>query len=108
MLIVFHSKAAAEVLMLSRHAVPVLRAAGKAVDQDAPERGVFTAAQLPAAIAGIERAVAQDLGPGDVAQSDEPVPAMEQAVSLRQRAYPLLDMLRRARDRGVDVLWEPA
>jgi len=94
--------------MLSRHAAPVLRAAGKAVDQDAPERGVFTVAQLPAAIAGIERAVAQEVTPKTGEEAENSIPAMERAVSLRQRAYPLLDMLRRARDKGVDVLWEPA
>jgi len=33
---------------------------------------------------------------------------MAQPVSLRVRAYPLLDMLRRAQKKGVDVLWEAA
>jgi len=110
MLIVFHAKAAADVLMLSRHAAPVLRAAGKVLDQDqdAPARGVFTVQQLPDAIAGIERATAQEALSNDSLESDAPAPAMEQAVSLRQRAYPLLDMLRRAQAKGVDVMWEPA
>jgi len=113
MLLVFHSKAAADVLMLSRHAAPILQAAGKggASDQDAPARGVFTAAQLPAVIAAIERTVAQEAAPMEPVEepdADAPVPAMAQPVSLRVRAYPLLDMLRRARKKGVDVLWEAA
>jgi len=110
MLLVFHSKAAADVLMLSHHAAPILQAAGKAgtTDQDVPERGVFTAVQLPAAIAAIERATAQAGAPMQDADPDEPVPAMAQPVSLRVRAYPLLDMLRRAQKKGVDVLWEAA
>jgi len=110
MLIVFRSKAAADVLMLSRHAAPVLHAAGKLLNQDtdAPERGVFTVAQLAGAIAGIERASAQGDASQAPMQDDEPIPAMEQAVSLRQRAYPVLDMLRQAQAKGVDVMWEPA
>jgi len=108
MLLVFHSKAAADVPMLSRHAAPILRAAGKIADQDVPERGVFPAAQLPAAIAAIERATAQADAPRKDLDPDEPMPAMDQPVSLRVRAYPLLDMLRRAQKKGVDVLWEAA
>jgi len=108
MLLVFHSKAAADVLMLSHHAAPLLQAAGKMADQDVPACGVFTAAQLPAAIAAIERATAQADAPMADLDADEPVPAMAQPVSLRVRAYPLLDMLRRAQKRCVDVLWEAA
>jgi len=106
MLIVFHSKAAAEVLMLAQHAAPLLRAAGKVFDQDVPVRGVWTAAQLSDAIAGIERAVAQTAG--ELPQDEEGVPAMERSVGLRQRAWPLLDMLKRAQTKGVDVVWEAA
>jgi len=110
MLLVFHSKAAADVLMLSHHAAPILQAAGKVgtTDQDVLERGVFTVAQLPAAIAAIERATVQADAPREDADPDEPVPTMAQPVSLRVRAYPLLDMLRRAQKKGVDVLWEAA
>jgi len=107
MLLVFRSKAAAEFLMLSQHAAPVLQAAGKAVAQGVPERGVFTPAQLPAAIAGIAQAIAQETVPVE-ADEDESVHPMAQAVSLRQRAWPLHDMLRRAQAKGVEVLWEPA
>jgi len=109
MLLVFHSKAAADVLMLSRHAAPLLQAADKAGGtEDVPARGVFTAAQLPAVIAAIERAAAQADAPLEDPDADDPAPAMDQPVSLRVRAYPLLDMLRRARKKGVDVLWEAA
>jgi len=108
MLLIFHSKAAADVLMLSHHAAALLQVAGKIADQNVPERGVFTRAQLPAAIAALERATAQKDAPKEEADPDEPMPAMDQPVSLRVRAYPLLDMLRRAQKKGVDVLWEPA
>ena len=58
MLIAFHSKAAPEVLMLAKHALPLLAAAGKVGPDQSPlpERGVFTVEQLDATIAGIEQA----------------------------------------------------
>ena len=51
MLVTFSSKNAADVLMLSHHAQPLLKAAGKDVGNPFPERGVFTAEQLESAIA---------------------------------------------------------
>lgn len=110
MLIKFHSKTVAEVLMLSPHAAPLLRVAGKSVGDEVPERGVFTVEQLPAAIAGIEAAV-KDEGPvpsepDEYGDDDKPVPPMAQHVGLQQRAYPLLDMMRRSLADGVEVSWE--
>lgn len=107
MLLTFRSKAASDVLMLSEHALPLLRAAGKAVDA-APERGVFTTEQLPGAIAGLERAI-QDSAPPPEDEDEDERPQqhpVSEPVSLQRRAYPLLDMLRRAREKGVDVVWE--
>lgn len=107
MLVTFSSKNAADVLMLSHHAQPLLKAAGKDVGSPFPERGVFTVEQLESAIAGIERAVAEaDPVPDDDADDDLPVPPMARAVGLAQRAFPLLDLLRRARENGDNVMWE--
>lgn len=109
MLITFHSKAAAEVLMLSHNAAPLLRAAGKAFGDQLPERGVITRDQLGSAIAGIERAIQAAERPG--AAADEhgdkpPVHPVEQAVELHQRAFPLLDMMRKSLAAGADITWE--
>ncbi len=57
MLITFHSKVVAEVLMLTDHAGALLQAAGKSFGDKIPERGVFTVEQLQPAISGIERAI---------------------------------------------------
>jgi len=73
---------------MQRQAVPTLRA------------------QKPLVGTGIERAVAQ--APGELGEDEEAVPAMERSVGLRQRAWPLLDMLKRAQKKGVDVVWEAA
>lgn len=112
MLIKFHSKAATEVLMLSQNAAPLLRAAGKSIRDEIPERGVFTREQLPAAIAGIEAAIHADerARAGDTDEKEDPdeppVHPIAQHVELHQRAYPLLDMMRRSLDEGADVTWE--
>ena len=107
MLVTFNSKNAADVLMLSHHAQPLLRAAGKDMGESFPERGVFTVEQLDSAISGIESVVAQaEPVPDDDADDDLPVPPMARAVGMAQRAFPLLDLLRRARESGDNVMWE--
>jgi len=105
MLVVFHSKAAADVLMLSAHARQVLQAAGKVLEDALPERGVFTPEQLPAAIALLEQVGTISADP---AESDQTDPGQPPKVGLRQRAWPLLDMLRKAQRKGQSVIWEPA
>ncbi|AOB29529.1 hypothetical protein AKI39_00800 [Bordetella sp. H567] len=111
MLISFRSKAGAEVLMLSHHAAPLLRAAGKTVPDAFPERGVFTPEQLPQAIAGIEKAVALAPHHPEDHENDPDAPAvhpMARPVGLQQRAYPLLDLMKKALAKGVNVTWELA
>lgn len=113
MLILFQCKSAAEVLMYAQHALPILQAAGKQFDDGVlPERGVITRAQLDGAIAGIEHVVASDGGrevPTDTNDHDEVAEhPISQPVSFRRRAWPLLTMLRLAREKGEDVIWEPA
>lgn len=111
MLVLFQSKSAAEVLMFAQHARPILVAAGKTFDTPAlPERGVITRAQLDKAIAGIEAMVAADPGHDDASgDHDETVEhPIAQPVGMRRRAWPLLTILRLARDKGEDVTWEPA
>lgn len=111
MLITFRSKTVAEVLMLAKHAAPLLLVAGKSFDeQHIPERGVFTVEQLPVAIAGLKRAIDETPAPpADPMESDEdalPVHPIALPVGLAQRAFPLLDMMQRSLDAGGGVDWE--
>lgn len=108
MLITFHSKVVAEVLMLSDHAAGILQAAGKSVGEKIPERGVFTVEQLGPAISGIERAIENALHPADDDDDDEkgPIAPMARSVGLKERAFPLLDMMRQSKAAGVEVTWE--
>lgn len=112
MLIVFHSKSSAEVLMFAQHALPILQAAGKPYDTEVPERGVITRDHLAAAIEGIERAMAitkqTDESPDSDDDNDDKLHPVNEPVSFRRRAYPLLAMLRLAHEHQEDVLWEPA
>lgn len=112
MLIVFQSKAAADVLMFSKHALTIMQVIGRPYDS-MPERGVITHDQLPEAIELIEQAIAdakhQDNEDGE-AHDDEDVKVhpIAEPVSFRQRVWPLLTMLRASREKNVDVVWEPA
>jgi hypothetical protein len=109
MLITFSSKAGADVLMLSQHAQPIMRIAGKITDKDIPERGVFTPEQLVGAIAALEHAIADEKPPKEVDEDDEDAvkpDALSLPVALRQRAHPLLDLMRRAQSSGVPLSWE--
>lgn len=111
MLVVFHSKISAEVLMFAKDALPILRAAGRSYPDALPERGVITHEQLDDAIAGIEAAIAADTH-SDYEDEDEhaenKLHPISRKVGLRQRAFPLLAMLRQAREHGDDVTWGPA
>ena len=68
----------------------------------------FTADQLGPAIQGIERAIAdyQKSGHDDDEDEDKPVAPMARAVGLKERAFPLLDMMRQSQAAGAEVTWE--
>ncbi len=111
MLIVFQSKAASDVLMFSAHALTIMEVIGRSYGDTLPERGIITYEQLPDAIQAIEQAIDTDKAAGeDSAEEDEDVKVhpIAEPVSFRQRAWPLLSMLRAARDKEANVMWEPA
>jgi len=109
MLITFTSKASAEVMMYKEHAKLILDLLGKDAD-----RGVITAAESANAVAVLEKEMAETRmhHTSDDVQRD--VDAQQdngnqhesaQSVSFSTRAFPLLEMLRAARDQNADVLW---
>ncbi|MBX9965420.1 MAG: DUF1840 domain-containing protein [Burkholderiales bacterium] len=68
---------------------------------------------VPGAILGADVGAAHQRLAAAVRGSSDPVPsqvedsdAAELPVSLKQRAYPLLDLLERAARQGADVLWD--
>jgi len=106
MLVTFSSKAGADILMLGEHAKPILELVGKISETPFPTRGVFTPEQLPQAISRLELAIANESPAKDDDQDDEPRSALSLPVGLRQRAFPLLDMMRKAEKIQKPVTWE--
>lgn len=105
MLYRFHSKAGADVVMLGESGDAVLRLMGR---EPAP-RGILETAALPALIQALEAGVAADEAQFQQAvdaakAAGEPAPR-RQGVSLRQRAWPLHELMQRSQREGVDVVW---
>jgi hypothetical protein len=64
------------------------------------------ARDIPAALARLKAAVATEPEPVPPTPEQETnCPQSEPKVSLRQRAYPLIELLARAEKRGCDVTW---
>ena len=108
MLITFKSSAAADVLMYKRHAKILLDLLEKAVDQ-----GVITAEEMPGAIATLETEISaskrqppaqQNAQPMGSDEDDEDADALKK-VSFAARAFPLLEMMKAARDENSFVMW---
>lgn len=111
-LVVFRSKAAGEIFMFPETARRIFDIVGK---DDAP-RGVITAEQVPEALSRLQTAVDDEKAQLKAAAdrdddadrrgsgaADEALAA--RAITLGQRAFPLLEMLRAAQKKRVDVTW---
>lgn len=106
MLYEFKSKATGTVTMTGEVAERILAIVGK----EAGPKGIFTVEQMPDAIAALQAAIerekretnAQDPDDEDDDERDAPRPV---AVSLAQRAWPLIDALREAHRAGQPVTW---
>ncbi len=67
------------------------------------------AEDIPAALARLEQAVADAPDPPDPPEADDDEdPEKKLPVSLRQRAFPLIELLRRAAEGGHSVTWSKA
>jgi len=94
-LVTFRSRAASAIIMYPEAAQRLLELIGKPMG----ERGVITSEQVDDALARLLQAVEREKA------AEQEAPGLEHPVSLRQRAYPLIEMLRAARKRRVDVTW---
>ncbi len=99
----FKSKAAGDVIMMGPGGDQVLRILGK---EPAP-KGILESADMPAAIQAIEQAVADDEAARQQPRDDDDdAPAGKgDGVSLRQRAWPLREMMKRAHAAGEPIVW---
>ncbi|MEI2679472.1 MAG: DUF1840 domain-containing protein [Burkholderiaceae bacterium] len=101
----FKSKATGDVIMLAASAEPILRLVGKAP----AAQGIFEVADMPSVIDSLERAVAdaeaaRAQAEKEAAADGRRAPAGD-AVSLRQRAWPLVEMLKRSHAANAVIVW---
>lgn len=104
----FQSKAAGDVLMTGTVGDRVLRAMGlEPAPQGIVEPGAMAAATgaLEAAILGDEAARARTRAANEATDDDGAPQPDGDDVSLRQRAWPLVEMMKRAKAADVPVVW---
>jgi hypothetical protein len=105
MLYRFKSNAGADVVMLAESGDAVLRLLGRS---PAPQ-GILEAAALPGLMQALEAGVAADdaqfqRGVDEAKAAGQPEPR-RQGVSLRQRAWPLHELMQRSIKEKADVVW---
>jgi hypothetical protein len=105
MLYKFKSKAAGDLIMLEPNGRRVLEIIGK----DPGPKGIILPEEMPAAIQALDAAIARDEADQQAAieeaQAKGEVPPRFDAVSLRQRAVPFIDMLKRCEKAGKEIVW---
>jgi hypothetical protein len=109
MLYKFKSKSTGDVIMLEPNGRRVLEIIGKDTKNGASQQGIVLAADMPSALAALEAAIArEDLerkAAVEKALAEHQPPPRFEAVSLRQRALPFMDMLRRCAKDGHEIVW---
>lgn len=94
----FKSQATGDLIMLGPHGDQVLRLMGR----EPAAQGILEPEALAAALAALQAAVAAEAA---AAAADGPDPDRPRAVALRQRVWPMVEMLRRAQAAGAAVVW---
>ena len=124
MLYKFKSRSTADLILLEPQARRLLHI----MDKEPAASGIVTAVQIPAAVAALEAAVlaeerqaaeqqaaaaarakksseSRDDNEGEDGDEGGDAQSNSEFVSLRQRATPFIDMLRRSAEAGHDVVW---
>lgn len=105
MLYKFKSKAAGDLIMLEPNGRRVLQIIGK----DPGPTGIIEPHQMAGAITALEAAIASEEAEQkaaiEEAQARGEVPARFEGISLRQRAVPFMDMLRRCAQADREIVW---
>jgi len=105
MLYKFKSKAAGDLIMLEPNGRRVLDIIGK----DAGPKGIILPEDMPGAIARLDEAIAREEAEHQAAieeaKAKGQVPPKLDVVSLRQRAVPFIDMLKRCSQAGKEIVW---
>jgi hypothetical protein len=100
----FKSKSAGDLIMLKLSGDQVLRVIGKAA-----AKGIIEPTAMPAAIMAIEEAIAQEESQRRKADAqavaEGRTPSRADGVTLRQRTWPFLDMLKHANGENATIVW---
>lgn len=96
----FKSKASGDVIMLGANGDQMLRLLGR---EPAP-KGIVEVEHMAAAIAALRRAVRDDEAPAEPDDDDAP-DERGRGVSLRQRLWPVIDLLERSLAAKQPVVW---
>jgi Domain of unknown function (DUF1840) len=109
MLYKFKSKAAADLIMLQPNGQRILSIMGKETAAPAGDKGIVLPQDMPAAISALEAAIVQEETQQKAAQeaalSRGETPPRLEGISLRQRAVPMIEMLRRCEKAGEPIVW---
>jgi len=100
----FKSKADGDLIMMAPVGDQLLRIIGR----EPAARGIIEVAALPQAIAALEQAIAAaELARVDSrkADDDDEDAGGANAIGLQQRAWPLLEMMRRSLAERADIVW---
>jgi len=110
MLYTFRSKATADLLMLGPNGDELLHIIGKTVTP----KGILILADIPAAIRALEVAIARADEQSRLATADDAKEATDDEdpredkvppVGLRQRAWPMVEMMKAASAAGEPITW---
>lgn len=99
----FKSKADGDLIMMAPVGDQLLRIIGR----EPAAQGIIEVAALPQAIAALEQAIAAaELARTDARRGDDDDDAGgSNAIGLQQRAWPLLEMMRRSLAERADIVW---
>jgi hypothetical protein len=101
----FKSKAAGDVIMMGPSGDQVLRIIGK----EPAAKGIIECVDMPAAMTAIERAIEQEEAQRQEAEREAAAEGRtlgaHEGVSLRQRAWPLVEMMKRAHRENKEIVW---
>ena len=95
----FTSKASGDLIMMGPQGDELLRLLGR----EPAAKGIIEAAAMPAALQALQAALVAAAGADAKAASDDA--ASEAPVALRQRLWPVMEMLRRCQAEGEPVVW---
>jgi hypothetical protein len=101
----FKSKAAGDVIMMGPAGDQVLRCIGR----EPAAQGILEVTAMAAAMSAIEQAVVADEAAREAAKKEAAAEGRHlppgDGVTLRQRAWPLLEMMKRSQAAGQPIVW---